>query len=106
MTQLRPIERRVLAMREEGLTDEEIGRRLKRSADHVARIASYTEIPRSGGGSREDGELLRPLERRVLALRREGKSHAEIGEMFRRSPDFARRVEGMAYYRKALSLLP
>ncbi|MPZ51261.1 MAG: hypothetical protein GEU79_00750 [Acidimicrobiia bacterium] len=106
MTHLRPIERRVLAMREEGQTDEEIAGRLKRSADHVARIAAYAEIPRNGHGSREDDELLRPVERRVLALREAGQSHAEIGEKFRRSADFARRVEGFARYRQALALLP
>lgn len=35
---LRPVELRVLALRSEGVRREEIGRRFKRSADHIRRI--------------------------------------------------------------------
>ncbi|MGH8874459.1 MAG: hypothetical protein ACRDVM_04300 [Acidimicrobiia bacterium] len=100
---LRPIERRVLQLRDEGHELEEIARRFRRSSDHIERILAYTELPRAGRPPSQSP--LRPLERRVLGWREEGVSYGEIGRMFKRSPDHIRRVEGMAYLRKGLSLL-
>jgi len=102
MQHLRPIERRILAMREEGLGIAEIALRLKRSPEHVERMISWTEIPRSGPPMRRSP---RPIERRVLALRSDGESHERIARRFLRSPGFIRRVEGLAHYTKALHLL-
>ena len=45
MNQLRPIERRILAMRSRGVSVEEIAERLKRSPQHIERIIEWTEIP-------------------------------------------------------------
>jgi DNA-binding CsgD family transcriptional regulator len=39
-----------------------------------------------------ENEFLRPLERRVLRLVRDGVEDTEIGRRFRRSPEFVRRV--------------
>jgi uncharacterized protein (DUF433 family) len=89
-------------MKDAGMSTEEIGRRMKRSPRHVSQIISLTEIPR---GARPRIRGLRPLERRILAMRDEGLSHEEIGKRFRRSPGHIRRVEGMAHYRMALELL-
>jgi DNA-binding CsgD family transcriptional regulator len=102
MQHLRPIERRILAMRADGLGVAEIAGRLKRSPEHVERMIAWTEIPRSGPPPRRSP---RPLERRVLALRSDGESHERIAERFLRSPGFIRRVEGLAHYTKALHLL-
>lgn len=99
---LRPIERRVVAMRDEGLTTDEIGRRFKRSPAHVERMLAWTTIPRSGPPVRRSP---RAIEQRVLALRAVGETHAQIGERFRRNPRFIRQVEGLAHYRRALELL-
>ncbi len=98
---LRPLERRILAMRAEGLDPETIGRRLKRSPAHVERIIAWTAIPRRGPARR----ATRALDRRVLDLRAAGETHAEIADRFRRTPDFIRRVEGLAHFRLARDLL-
>jgi transcriptional regulator len=99
---LRPIERRVLAMRDAGIEPAEIGRRLRRSAAHVERMMLWAEIPRPAR-ARDSG--LRAIERRVLALREQGHSHDEIGRRFGRSAAHVRRIEGLAHYRLALQLL-
>jgi hypothetical protein len=99
---LRPLERCVLAMRDRGLSLEQIGERIKRSPEQVERIIAWTDLPRSGNSKRTSA---RALERRVLALRHRGESYETIGGRFRRSPGFIRRVEGLAHYRRAIKLL-
>lgn len=99
---LRPLERRVLAMRDEGIDIDEIGRRIRRSGPQVERIIGWTAIPRSGPPPKRSP---RAIERRVLALRAQGESHEQIGVRFRRSAGFIRRVEGLAHYTLALRLL-
>ena len=102
-TNLRPIERRVLAMRDEGQDVEEIAGRIRRSPGHVERIIEWSTIPRSGPARHRSP---RPIETRVLALQQSGESYERIATRFRRSPDFIRRVEGLAHYTLALRLLP
>lgn len=95
---LRPLERRVLAMSEEGLAPSEIARRLKRSTAHVERIIDWTEIPRRGPAPQRYGKA---LENRVLALRSEGETYDRIAERFRQSSGFIARVERFAELRPA-----
>lgn len=99
---LRPLERCVLSMRDEGLAFDEIGRRIKRSPEQVERIIGWTQLPLRQAAP---GLAARALERRVLALRASGESYDQIAGRFRRSADFIRRVEGLAHYRLALELL-
>ena len=101
---LRPIERRVLALKASGQTTAEIARRFKRGEDHIERIIGWTNIPRRPRERTRDG--LRPVERRVLSLRNDGLSYEEIGVRFRRDAEFARRVESIALMRNELGLLP
>lgn len=102
---LRPIERRVLAMRDQGMSDDEIGVRVRKSAGRVAQIADWAALPGRGELPEERNELLTPLERRVVAMRAEGQSHEEIGEAFRRSARFIKQVEGIARFRQYRDLL-
>lgn len=102
---LRPLEARILAMREEGLSDAEIGRRVRKSADRVAQIAEWAQLPGRGRAYRADDGQLSPIQRRVLAMRWEGQTHDEIGERFRRSGRFIRQVEGLAHFRRYRELL-
>ena len=94
---LRPVERRMLALRDDGIEVDEIARRFRRSPQHVERVLSWAEIPRENELDRPDG--LRPIERRVLAMRDEGLSYDEIGRRFNRGPDHIRRVERYAGFR-------
>lgn len=103
--QLRPIETRILAMRQQGLPDEEIGRRVRKTPERVAMIADWATHPARGSGEPRDGGLLSPMQTRVLALRAAGESHAEIAQRFRRGPRFIRQVEGLAHFRKYRELL-
>ena len=103
MADLRPLERTVIKLQKAGVERAEIARRLRRSADHIGRIAEFASLP--GRAPQDRQTALRPLERRVLHLRGEGLDHAEIGRRFRRSPEHMRRVEGLALYKMARSLL-
>lgn len=94
---LRPLERRVLRLAEGGLDDAEIGRRFRRSPEWASRVRELADVPHRGTGPR--GDVLRPLERRVLRWRAAGFGHDELGPRFRRSPDFLRQVESLAHYR-------
>lgn len=102
---MRPIERRILAMREEGLSYDEIGDRLRKSGDRVAQIAEWSSIPRQRQIPEPSGELLSPIQRRVVTMRAEGRTHEEIGDAFRRSARFIKQVEGLARFRQYRDLL-
>jgi DNA-binding CsgD family transcriptional regulator len=100
---LRPLERRVLQLVDDGVDDREIGRRFRRSPGMIRRIIDLTEIPRSGSRS-EDAPAtgtaaLRPLEQRVLRWRDGGSDYVDIGRRFGRSADHVRRVEELARYK-------
>jgi hypothetical protein len=95
---LRPLERRVLRLSEAGLDDEEIARRFRRSPGWVARVRSLAALHRNDGPHMR-GDLLRPLERRLLRWRGEGLSHEALAPRFRRSAAFLERVEQLAHYK-------
>ena len=96
MQHLRPLERRVLDMRDDGVDIDEIGRRIRKSPEHVERIIDWSSIPRSNPPLRRSPSA---IERRVLALLDAGETHEEVGRRFRRSADYIRQVEGFAHYR-------
>ncbi|MGH8928323.1 MAG: hypothetical protein ACRDWH_08235 [Acidimicrobiia bacterium] len=98
---LRPIERRVLALAAQGIPTADIARRFKRGEDHIERILTWTAIPRR---PRPERSGLRPVERRVLAMRSKGLSHEEVGARFRRDAEYARRIEDLATMRSDLGL--
>ena len=102
MQHLRPLERRVLGMRDEGVEIAEIGRRIRKSPERVERIIEWSAIPRSNPSARRSPSA---VERRVLALLDEGQTHEEIAQRFRRSAVYIRQVEGFAHYRLGLELL-
>jgi DNA-binding CsgD family transcriptional regulator len=98
---LRPVERLVLRLVDEGVDDVEIARRFRRSPEMIRRITAMARLPRTAGVRvvpvPDDG--LRPLERRLLRWRHYGATYTEIGARFRRSPVFVERVEAFAHYK-------
>lgn len=99
---LRPLERRLLKMRTDGKSVEEIASRIKKSPTFVERVIEWTKIPRSGS---ERDDLLTPLQTRVLALAAQGEDRATIARRFKRTERFIRQVEGLAHFRKGLDLM-
>jgi hypothetical protein len=99
--QLRPVERRVLALAADGLDEAEIGRRLNRSPEMIGRMVEMTRLPRAHASDGASAHRLRPLERCVLRWRDRGAGWGEIAPRFRRSPRFVQQVETLARYKLA-----
>jgi len=96
---LRPVERLVLRLVDEGVDNVEIARRFRRSPEMIRRITAMAQFPRTAGAKVVADDGLRPLERRLLRWRHYGATYAEIGSRFRRSPAFVARVEAFAHYK-------
>jgi len=94
---LRPMERRMLQLADEGVDEAEIARRFRRSPAFVSRIRDYTQLPRHTAPA--SSETLRPIERRILKWRAGGSNHTEIGRRFHRSADHVSRIEKLANYK-------
>ncbi len=102
MDHLLPLERTVRALQDQGLDAREIGRRIRRSPEHVNRIAQWSEIPRSG---RVERKYPKALERRVLGMMDAGETPEAIAERFKRTSRWVRQTAGLAHYRLATDLL-
>jgi hypothetical protein len=99
---LRPIERRVLDMRDGEVPLDEIATRIRKTPEFVESLIGWTEIPRNGSSS---DRRLSPLQSRVLDLRAGGESHAEIAAKFKKTERFIRQVEGLAHFKEGQRLL-
>jgi DNA-binding CsgD family transcriptional regulator len=96
---LRPVERLVLRLVDEGVGDVEIARRFRRSPEMIRRITVMARLPRTAGLRTVPDDGLRPLERRLLRWRHYGATYAEIGSRFHRGPAFVAQVEALARYK-------
>lgn len=94
-----PIERRMVRLADEGVGDEEIARRFRKSPGFVQRVRALAEVPRRGESSEDD--VLRPVERRVLKWREDGASASEIAPLFRLQPRSIEQIERMARYKQS-----
>jgi DNA-binding CsgD family transcriptional regulator len=97
--ELRPVERRILRLVDEGVAVDEIGHRFRRSPEFVGRVIELAHLP--GRAARHDDAPLRPLERCILGWRERGASHEEIAPRFGRSSGFIARVEQFAQLKLA-----
>jgi DNA-binding CsgD family transcriptional regulator len=97
---LRPIERRVLALKEAGVPDVEIARRFRRGRRFIEQVESLARLDgrHADRRARRPGAL-RPVERRILSWRDRGVSPEQLAQRFRRSPEFVTRVERLARYK-------
>ncbi|MFA5885548.1 MAG: hypothetical protein WDA60_16985 [Acidimicrobiia bacterium] len=95
----RPLERCVMRMTADGLDDDEIGRRLRRSSAHVQRVRHLAHVPRHPADRRDPAYGLRPIERRVMRWLDEGADHSEVAALFGRSPSSIEFVAQMAAYK-------
>ena len=95
------IERRIAALTDEGVSEEEIARRFRRTPAFVGRVLALAQVPRRSGSQRP--QKLRPVERRVLKWRADGVSVADIAPRFRRQPRTIEQIERMARYKQAKS---
>lgn len=99
-TRLRPIERRVLALKRAGFTDAEIARRFRRSPAFIRQVDRLAHLDNRHADDRHRHHRpLRPVERRILSWRERGLALDELAERFRRSPAFVERVERLARYK-------
>jgi hypothetical protein len=94
---LRPVERCVLSLGDRGLADDEIGRRLHRSAGYADRVRRWAQVPRSGNHHPHDA--LRPIERCILRWRERREDYVDVAARFHRSPAFVEFVEELAEYK-------
>jgi len=94
---LRPVEKRLVAMKADGLTTNQIADRLNKSPTHVARMLRWVEIPRERPAPRRYAAA---LEARVADMRARGMSHEEIGHTLHRSSRFSERIEHLASLRE------
>jgi len=97
---LRPLERRIARLADEGVDELEIAWRFRKSPRFVRQVQSLAERDTRPGDGVGD-EALRPLERRLLRWRDLGFDHEELAPRFRRTPEFLSRVEEMARYKLA-----
>lgn len=95
----RPLERCVMRMTADGLDDDEIGRRLRRSSAHVQQVRRLAHVPRQPALPRDETSALRPIERRVVRWLQEGAEHSEVAALFGRSPSSIEFVAQMAEYK-------
>ena len=98
---LRPLERRVLTLQEEGVEREEIARRFRRSPEFIDRVIEMAHMPRhaSPDSAPPRRHALRPIERRLLRWQDEGATFDALAPRFKRSPAHLRRVANLASYK-------
>lgn len=102
---LRPIERRVVHLSDDGVDNAEIARRFQRSPEFIGRVIEMAGLPgRDTPSEQEDRQdhTLRPVERIILGWLERGAEPEDIALRLRRSINFVERVEDLARYKLAL----
>lgn len=102
---LRPIERTVRRLRDDGLSNSEVAWRLRRSPGYVRRVEELSELDRPSRSTARASSTaqLRPVERCVLNSLEAGSGYAEIAARLRRTPSYVSRVERLANLRIELA---
>ncbi|MGA7227443.1 MAG: sigma factor-like helix-turn-helix DNA-binding protein [Acidimicrobiia bacterium] len=97
---LRPLERVVVRLQGEGATSTEIATMIGKKPGTVDRILQMVDFKKSAPilEPRAD-QALRPVERVVLRLRKQGEGYGEIGNRLGMSGHQVRRIEGYARFK-------
>lgn len=97
---LRPLERVVVRLQGEGASSAEIATMIGKKPGTVDRILQMVDFKESGPPMEPRVEdHLRPIERVVLRLRKNGESYGEIGNRLGMSGHQVRRIEGYARFK-------
>lgn len=95
----RPIERRLTRLVAEGVGEAELGRRFGRKPETIGRMLAMSRLHRPEAQDLQQGDVLRPVERRILRWRGADESYEDIGRRFRRGPGYVEQVEKLAQYK-------
>jgi DNA-binding CsgD family transcriptional regulator len=99
---LRPIERVVMRLHDEGCSLADIGKKVGKKPGTVTRILRMAEYKQDGLPDRTAGDhTLRPVERVVLKLRDQGETYSQIGNRLARSGRRIQFIEGLAEFKQS-----
>jgi DNA-binding CsgD family transcriptional regulator len=100
MPDLRPIERVVMRLRDEGATPAEIGKRVRKKPGTVNRIVKMAGYREDGLSQRTISDSpLRPVERVVMRLRGDGETYSQIGNRLALSGRRVQLIERLAEFK-------
>jgi hypothetical protein len=94
---LRPLERRVRVMLNDGVPEAEIASRFRRGPAFIRQVIELSGLP-NRVAVKPSGPL-RPIERRILHWRDQGADVTELARRFRRGPESVEQVEQLARYK-------
>lgn len=98
---LRPIERVVIRLHEEGCSLADIGKKVGKKPGTVTRIIRMTEFKQDGLPDQATSDHpLRPVERVVLRLRNNGETYSQIGNRLARSGRRIQFIERLAEFKQ------
>ena len=99
---LRPIERVVMRLHDEGCSLADIGKKVRKKPGTVTRIMRMTEYKQDDLPDQAASDhTLRPVERVVLKLRNKGETYSQIGNRLARSGRRIQFIEGLAEFKQS-----
>ena len=99
---LRPIERVVMRLHNEGCSLADIGKKVRKKPGTVTRIMRMTEYKQDGLPEQAASDhLLRPVERVVLRLREQGETYGQIGNRLAHSGQRIQFIESLAEFKQS-----
>ena len=97
---LRPIERVVMRLQDEGFSPADIGKKVKKKPGTVHRIIAMAGYKQDGlSTSTPNDHPLRPVERVVLTLRGKGETYGQIGNRLALSGRRVQFIERLAEFK-------
>lgn len=99
---LRPIERVVMRLHDEGCSLADIGKKVGKKPGTVTRIMRMTEYKQDDLPDQANNQhALRPVERVVLRLRDKGETYSQIGNRLARSGRRVQFIESLAEFKRS-----